>query len=42
MEKEAAEILLLNSLKWKLPKDEIKLIEKRLDFFKTKLKENKL
>ncbi|WP_336701962.1 hypothetical protein [Chryseobacterium indologenes] len=38
MEKEAAEELLENAQKWKLLKDEIKLIEERLDFFKNELK----
>lgn len=38
MEKEAAEELLENSIKWKLPKEEIKLIEERLEYFKNELK----
>ncbi|MCY0976093.1 hypothetical protein PGH12_12590 [Chryseobacterium wangxinyae] len=38
MEKEAAEELLENSIKWKLPKEEIKLIEERLGYFKNELK----
>ena len=38
MEKEAAEKLLENSIKWKLPKEEIKLVEERLEYFKNELK----
>jgi len=38
MEKEAAEELLENAEKWNLPKEEIKLIEERLEFFNNELK----
>lgn len=38
MEKEAAEELLKNSIKWKLPKDEIRLIKERLNYFIEELK----
>lgn len=39
MEKEAAEELLENAIKWELPKEEIELIKERLEFFNTELKE---
>jgi hypothetical protein len=38
MEKEAAEELLKNSAKWKLPKGEIELIKQRLEIFNKELK----
>lgn len=38
MEKEAAEELLENSIKWKLPKDEIELVKERLNYFINELK----
>ncbi len=38
MEKEAAEELLENATLWKLPKEEIKLIKERLEFFNNELK----
>ena len=39
MEKEAAEELLKNSIKLKLPKDEIELVKERLNYFINELKE---
>lgn len=38
MEKEAAEELLENAVKWELPKEEVELIKERLEFFNTELK----
>ncbi len=38
MEKEAAEELLENATKWKLPTEEVKLIKERLEYFKNELK----
>ena len=42
MEKEAAEELLKNASKWKLPDEEIELIKERLQYFINKLKEYNL
>lgn len=39
MEKEAAETLLRNREKWKIPKDELELISERLEQFENRLKE---